>query len=358
MKESRSRPARPSAVLKNSRLSPKSKEISWVLRDVKRQQDSRLRIAKADLEITSNSGRERARLAQAAGVPLVATGLTDRASARPTAQLSERSLKRDLAELHSAMVPDAKQQHDRISAIKRHPEIFNTTIGDPIISGYMAWTDSVTAAVSPTAIEGHLDLLPPNPVVENNVPFINTVRFAAVASSPIGYQAELAWLTVDTAQVFSFESWVTGSCSLVGWFLPNAVFRLLAPDAVWFFPFWHAVPHARLRFSMNLRVDHFLPGSRPGDVPLQTNEVWAMPLIELSGWGGAKSNSGSIRDTSPAFLSTPPFVVVNGSRVVISAQYHVDIFVMEGGSATFDAISSPSPTMGLNVSHVEVFLNY
>ena len=208
-------------------------------------------------------------------------------------------------------------------------------------------------------IDGHLDILPPNPTIENRVPFVNTVRFAAVASSPIGYEAELAWLQVDTAQVFSFESWVSGSCSLTGWFLPNAVFTLLAPDAVWFFPFWHAVPHARLIFTMTMRVDHFLPGSLPGAPPTQTvADAWSMPIVDLSGWGGAKSKSGSIRDTSPFFLIPPPFFVNNGSRIVITGQYHLDLFVMEGGSATVDAVSSPSPTLGLNVSHVDVFLNF
>lgn len=284
MTDGKSRTARPSAVLKNSRLSPKSKEISWVLRDVKRQQESRLRIAKADLQITSKAGRERARVAKAAGVQLVVSGLTAQAPVKSTARLTVRSLKRDLAHLHSEITPDIEQQRRRISAIKRHPEVFDVTIGDPITGGYMAWTDSVSATVSPLVLGGHLDLLPRSPIIEHTVPSINTVRFAAVASSPIGYQAELAWLIVDTAQVFSFESWVTGSCILTGWFLPNAVFTLLAPDAVFFYPFWHAVPHARLRFSMIFRVDHFLPGSLPGNPTQTVSDVWVMPAVDLSGW--------------------------------------------------------------------------
>ena len=327
-----------------------------MLRELKRSRETKLQLAKSDLEVTLKAGRERGRLAKSAAIQPSAGALSPHAQAEPLVHHTQRSLRRELAGLHSAVAPEMKQQRDQIAARRRHPEVFDTRVGDPTLWGYIAWADVVTVDSTQVVVDGNLNLIPPTPLTENHTPGVNTVRFAAVASSQIGYEAQVASLVLDTTHVFSFKSWLFASCVLTGWFLPNAVFSLHAPAAVYFFPFYHAVPHARLRFSLSLRVDHFLPDVLPGQPPTQTlTDGFVRPAVELSGWMGPVSQSGGL-DLSPQFFNMPAFLVAENSRVVITAQYHVEIFAWEGGSVTFDAISFPNS--GLNVPEMDLFLDY
>ncbi len=353
------RAASPSSVLRKNSLGPRSKEVSWVLRELKRQRTAVADQRKADAEATIESRRERADMAKAMGVHPVVPGPFP--GEREVRQFDERRLKRELGSLHGLLGTPTGGRGGRAASRKKNAKAFDVTFGDPMTWGYIGWADNVTVVTSPLVSSGTLTLLPTTPVGEHSVPFVNQVRFAAVATSPFGYMGEMAWLMLDTAHVFSFESnfpWIgsASACSLTGWFEPNAVFRLDAPAPVYIFPWWHAVPHARMDLFVGLRADVWLPGVQPQAPPSFTStNSWNRPVVSLSGWTGAITESGSL-NVGPSFLDIPPFVLINGSRVVITAQYSLGMRVSEGATGIIDALT-PS-VAGLNVSEIQVYLSY
>ena len=356
MIKKQARPIRPSLQLKKSRLSSNSKEVRYVLRDLKRREEALALASKADLQRDLDSMREHV---AAIGVGVHPKAALERPrkerAGRRNAEHRLQAMRRELSPLYSVAREDARRQKARALALRRHPEAFDTTFGDPISAGYIGWADSVTATTDLTVRGSNLDVIPNPPLTEFSTAFLNQVRFAAVASTPLQMSAG-SWFTIRTAHVFTFTPWeFPASAVVTASFFPNALFRVTVPPALYYFPVWHAVPHIWLFFAMALRVDHWLPGASPSDPPTNTNRtLFARPKVGLSGWDGAKTASGTLND-GPSSLQLPPFLVLQGSRVVVTCEYGIDLIAENGANGVIDAIS---PSLGLNVPRVDVVLNY
>ena len=117
------------------------------------------------------------------------------------------------------------------------------------------------------------------------------------------------------------------------------------------------MPWAKLFVSILLRADHWLPGVPATSPPSATFSTFASrPDVFLSGWGGAKSESGTFQTGLPFSLSLPAFAVLPGSRVVLTARYNLLLSVSQGASGVLDAISQTES--GLNTSVATLRLDY
>ena len=341
------------------RLSARAEEVRWVLRTLKRQSEDQAKIQNSDLRTELEAGRNRARQAMQAGV-LPATSVSSSPASEKLPTASTQALKpwrRILAPANAALGHEIREQLARLRAAERNRARLQATIGDPTTFVCLFRADTVAATASPVVTQGQLNLIPSPPTTQNSVSARNRVRFVAVATSPIGYTAELAQLVVDTVHVFSFASGLGAVCTPTAFFEPNATFSLTVPNAVYYFPVWHAVPRARLFLWMDLRADHWFPGVFAGDPPSATFSTFAMrPDVSLSGWGGAKSASGTLLTGSPSSLSLPAFAILSGSRVVVTTRYQMFLQVLEGGNGVVDASSRDES--GLNISVVSVRLDY
>jgi len=185
----------------------------------------------------------------------------------------------------------------------------------------------------------------------------NRARFAAAVSSQLGYLTEMASVLVNSFHVFSFSPGIGAVCTPTVHFEANATYSLLAPNATYIFPWYHAVPHARLILNLLLRADHWLPGVPATSPPSATFSTFvSRPEVFLSGWGGDKSESGKLQTSLPFSLSLPAFAVLPGSRVVLTARYNLFLLVTQGASGVIDAISLDES--GLNTSVATLRLDY
>ena len=292
------------------RLSAGSAEVRWVIRALKQQVAAAARVRKADLRTEREAVRNRAREAKAAAVKMPSAVIQPAAVALhpKTAEQALKPWRRALEPANAALGGDIRAQLARLRSAERDRDRLQATVGDPTTFLCLFRADSVTATAMPVYTQGTINVIPPTPIAQNSVSARNRVRFAAAASSPFGYLAEMASVLVNTFHVFSFSSTIAAVCTPTVHFEANATYSLNAPDAVYIFPWYHAVPHARLILNLVLRADHWLPGVPATSTPSATfSTIASRPEVFLFRMGRCEVGKRHAPDR-PALVPVAPGV--------------------------------------------------
>jgi hypothetical protein len=348
--------------LRKQRLPRDSREVTYVLKHLKEKRARELKIKMADIRSHLDAAKNRSRSLGLVSPP-PAQLLPDLPKKPANAKQALAEAKKRLAPSYEAMRYEIEDQRARLRSMRKNRDRLFGAVGDPTLLDFLDVADTISATTSPLALPvggSVIFVLPPSPTT-SIAPFSNQVRFSATMASQLGYMAEIAWLQVTSTYVFSFISPLNAVCTLSPAFLPNGVFTLTAPQAVYFFPWYNAVPHAYMDFDATVQADIWLPGLMPPSPPAQTvTGISVFPAIGLSGWTGFQTASGGLTPGAGSSglpgLTLPPFLVIAGARVVISIQYFLEFYLTEGGFATFDAATRSG--LGLNVPYVLARFDY
>jgi hypothetical protein len=160
---------------------------------------------------------------------------------------------------------------------------------------------------------------------------------------------------VFTSHIFTFTVNSAAVVTPTVFLTPVGTYSQFVPDAVWVPLFWHAVPKSLVRLSA--LVDVAVTPANPSAPAALLPPTGRMSFLDtgLSGWGGAKSQTGTLLENvggSQATVTLAAFGVRGGDTVSVICGYNLFIRSWEGGSVVVDA--STATDAGLNVPSVWV----
>jgi hypothetical protein len=298
--------------------------------------------------------RYRARMGETGRPPI------DRTPREPSpSPVGPAELKRVLAQhgpgynlVSGAVRENVQQQRRALRDAMRHRRTLEYALGNPTTLLCVWNAASVGSTVSTLVTSsGSVSL---SRVNEVGVVGRNRVRMVGVTSANT-VLASLGEMVVLTTHIFTFTLNSAAVVTPTAFFTPVGTYSLFVPDAVWVPLFWHAVPHGNLRLSA--RVDVTVTPSNPGAPAALLPPTGSVSFLDvgLSGWGGPKSQMGTLLENvggSQATVTLASFGVRAGDTVSVVCGYNLFIRSWEGGSTVIDA--STATDAGLNVPSVWV----
>jgi hypothetical protein len=251
-----------------------------------------------------------------------------------------------------ALRNSVQQQRRALRDALRHRRTLEYSLGNPTTLSCVWNAASVTSSVSTLLTSsGSVSL---SRVNEVGVVGRNRVRCVGLASSnTVG--ASLGLMIVFTSHTFTFTVNSAAVVTPTIFLTPVGTYSLFVPDAVWLPLAWHAVPHGTLRLSamVDVAVTPVNPAAPAALLP-PTGSVSFLD-VGLSGWGGPKSQMGTLLENvggSQATITLASFGIRGGDTVSVVCHYSLMVKSSEGGSTLVDA--STAADAGLNVPTVWV----
>jgi hypothetical protein len=279
-------------------------------------------------------------------------------AATPSA-LKSTELKRVLSQhgpghtlISSALRESVQQQRRALRDAIRHRRTLEYALGNPTTLLCVWNAASVTSSVSPLVTSSGTVSI--SRVNETGVVGRNRVRMVGLASSTT-VLASLGMMTVLTSHIFTFTVNSAAVVTPTVFLTPVGTYSMFVPNAVWVPLFWHAVPKSNVRLSA--MVDVAVSPANPSAPAALLPPTGRVSFLDtgLSGWGGAKSQTGTLLENvggSQATVTLAAFGVRGGDTVSVICGYNLFIRSWEGGSVVVDA--STAADAGLNVPSVWV----